>query len=83
VWVLDSAYDYSRAEIAAALDKLLLSDAFEVDRRDEAHIALRAYGAGRADFADYLIGAMAKACGCSRTVTLDRRLRGASGFEVL
>ena len=45
--------------------------------------ALEAYRAGRADFADYLIGAMHHEGGCGKTVTFDRRLRARKLFQVL
>ena len=45
--------------------------------------ACEAYRTGRADFADYLIGAVNRHAGCSETVTFDRRLKGASGFRLL
>ena len=55
----------------------------EVIDRDRFREALEAYRTGRADFADYLIGATNRAAGCDETVTFDRRLRGAAGFRNL
>jgi predicted nucleic-acid-binding protein len=81
VWVLETAYGHDREAIAPVLDRILLSDGFEVERRDEVGAALRAYGAGRGDFADYLIGHVNAARGCARTLTFDRVLHGIAGFE--
>jgi predicted nucleic-acid-binding protein len=80
-WVLETAYDHEREAIAGLLDRILLSEGFEVERRDEVSAALRAYGAGQGDFADYLIGEVNAAHGCTRTLTFDRSLHGAAGFE--
>jgi predicted nucleic-acid-binding protein len=81
VWVLETAYDHEREAVADVLDRILLSDRFEVERRDEVAAALRAYGAARGDFADYLIGHVNAARGCARTLTFHRALHGTAGFE--
>jgi predicted nucleic-acid-binding protein len=81
VWVLETAYGHDREAIADVLDRILLSDGFVVEGRDEVSAALRAYGAGRGDFADYLIGHVNTARGCARTLTFDRALHGTAGFE--
>lgn len=82
VWVLETAYGHEREAIAGVLDRILLSEGFEVERRDEVSAALRAYAAGRGDFADYLIGHVNAIHGCARTLTFDRALHGTAGFEV-
>ena len=40
VWVLGTAYSYSRAEIARALEQIFATAQFEVERLDEARQAL-------------------------------------------
>ena len=45
--------------------------------------ALQRYRRGRADFADCLIAASAKAAGCSRTVTFDRIASRDAGMELI
>jgi predicted nucleic-acid-binding protein len=74
VRVLETAYGHDREAIADVLDRILLSDGFEVERRDEVSAALRAYGVGRGGFADYPIGDVNTAHGCARTLTFDRVL---------
>ncbi|MGH7474666.1 MAG: PIN domain-containing protein [Longimicrobiales bacterium] len=83
VWVLDSAYDYSRAEIARALEGVLATALFEVEAEERLWIALADYREKRGDFADYVIGRTAAAAGCTRTMTLDRTLVGDPLFEVV
>jgi predicted nucleic-acid-binding protein len=45
--------------------------------------SLDEYRAGRADFADYLIGWQNRKAGCSETVTFDGKLGRAAGFAIL
>ena len=83
VWVLRDAYDTPKAQILDVLDRILGTQQFDIIDRDRIREALEAYRTGRADFADYLIGAANRAAGCDETVTFDRRLRGAAGFRTL
>jgi predicted nucleic-acid-binding protein len=82
-WVLREAYDQSKADLLRTLDLILATRQFEIGDKDLVREAVEAFRAGRADFADYVIGAMAGRSGCDETVTFDRRLRGAAGFRVL
>jgi predicted nucleic-acid-binding protein len=81
-WIL-RGYDYSRAEIAEALEKLLATPLFEIQDRELVRRALREYRTGRGDFADYLIGWQNRQAGCSDTVTFDGKLGRTPGFAVL
>jgi predicted nucleic-acid-binding protein len=45
--------------------------------------ALRDLETGSGDFADYLIGHLAREAGCTETVTFDRRLEDSPLFSVL
>jgi predicted nucleic-acid-binding protein len=83
VWVLRGAYDESKAAILKTLDLILATKQFDIGDKDLVRDALEAYRHGRADFADYLIGASHGRAGCDETVTFDRRLRGARGFRLL
>jgi predicted nucleic-acid-binding protein len=83
VWVLESGYEYPKAVVADALEKLLLTQQFELEARDQVWRGLRRYRVGKGDFADYLIGERNLADGCARTSTFDRALRNEEGFEVL
>ena len=65
-WAL-RGYDFSRADIAAALEKLLATPLFEIQDRDLVRRALLEYRAGRAEFSDYLIWWQNRQAGCSTT----------------
>ena len=81
--VLDSAYGYSRLEIADALERIFETAQFEIQHAAEARQALQDFRATKADFADALIGRINRALGAQRTATFDRALRGLDAFSVL
>ena len=83
VWVLRSAYGYAREEIATALDHILSTAEFEVERPDEARQALRDFASTKADFSDALIGRINRSLGATETVTFDRSLKGLDTFRLL
>lgn len=84
VWVLETAYDYGRREIADALEKLLLTAQFEFEDKDSLWAALAEYKArSKGDFSDYLISRKNHKSGCNHTATFDRDLKDAPGFQWL
>lgn len=82
-WVLESAYGCTKKEIAGALEKILMTRQFEIESKDILHHALNDYSSGRGDLADYLIGRINQAEGCSTTLTFDRELKNSVIFRVL
>lgn len=82
-WVLRGAYRVSQPDLIVTLDRILGTTQFVVGDKDIVRRALEAYRTGRADFADYVIGAFHLDAGCRRTVTFDRRLRGHAAFQVI
>ena len=82
-WVLRDAYRVSKVDLILTFDRILGTAQFVVGDKDVIRLALDAYRSGRADFADYVIGALHLEAGCQRTVTFDRRLRGHAAFQVL
>lgn len=83
VWVLDAGYGFSRAEIAAALDRILATAQFEIEGKDLVLAALDDFRRSGADFSDCLIGRRNRAAGAAETVTFDRSLKGLPGFRLL
>ncbi|MEJ2189402.1 MAG: type II toxin-antitoxin system VapC family toxin [Acidobacteriota bacterium] len=81
VWVLSSAYRFSRAEISAALSGLLRAKSVTFASTDRLARALDAYAKGKGDFADYLIREQARAAGAETVATFDRALHRESGFS--
>lgn len=83
VWVLSSAKKMDRRAVARAIGGLLDLDVLVVERAETVASAIRLFGSGQADFADCLIACSAKAAGCSRTLTFDRRAARDAGMELI
>ena len=84
VWVLrGKPYQFSREEISSTVEALLQCSVFELENRSLVYQALHRFKQGRADFSDYIIGAIAQQSGCRITTTLDQKLIGEKGFDVL
>ena len=70
-WVLTSCYGLTGEQVALALEAILRTKQLVVERGDQVMRALRAYGEGKADFADCVIERCASSAGCSQTMTFD------------
>lgn len=84
VWVLrGKPYQYSKQEILSTLEAMLQSPVFEFENRALVYQALQRTKRGKADFSDYLIGAICQQAGCERIATFDRKLKMESGFDLI
>ncbi|MEO0348833.1 MAG: type II toxin-antitoxin system VapC family toxin [Cyanobacteria bacterium P01_A01_bin.15] len=84
VWVLRGAsYRFQKEEIIQVLEAMFHSDAFEFENRSTVDQALQRYKQGKADFSDYLIGAVSRQAGCTETASFDGKLKGEKGFWCL
>ena len=84
VWVLRGVnYGFRKDEIASILEVMLHSAAFEFENRSTVAQALQRYKQGKADFSDYLIGAVSRQAGCTETWSFDSKLKGERGFQCL
>lgn len=83
VWVLESAYERSRAAIAAALEQIARTGDVTLEHADYVRAAVAAYKTTSADFADALVGRINEAAGCEHTATFDRGLKRLPQFRVL
>jgi predicted nucleic-acid-binding protein len=84
VWVLRGRpYQFGKDEIITTLEMMVQSSGFEFENRSVVYQALQRTKQGRADFSDYLLGAIARQIGCTETVTFDQKLRGEQGFHCL
>lgn len=83
VWVLSKAYQYSRSEIAAALEGLLAAVELEVEDADALGAVLRLYGEDGYDFADVMIRQIGLTRGALHMVTFDARLARLDSVELL
>ncbi|MGL6342843.1 MAG: PIN domain-containing protein [Waterburya sp.] len=84
VWVLSGKpYQYSKSEILKVLELILQSSKFEFANRTIIYQAIKLTQTGKANFADYLIGATHRNYDCSQTVTFDHKLKGEKWYQVL
>jgi len=83
VWVLETGYGFTRAEIGVTLEKVLATAQFEIEGKDLAWAALDDFRSSAADFSDCLVGRRNRAAGAAETVTFDKGLRGLEGFRLL
>ncbi|MFN5349804.1 MAG: PIN domain-containing protein [Polaromonas sp.] len=70
-WVLTSCYELTGAQVVQALEAILRTKQFLVERADQVMRALRVFSEGKADFADCLIERSAASAGCTQTMTFD------------
>jgi predicted nucleic-acid-binding protein len=73
VWVSESAYRATRAEVAEIVRRLLSIRQLVVENAETAWKALRAFEGSRSDFADCVIHHTAVVAGCDRVVTFDKQ----------
>jgi len=83
VWVLRTAYGYSRQQVALALRQLLVTDCFAVERHDLAWKAYYDYDGGNTDYADCIVARTNREHGAEPTFTFDRKAAGGEGFRIL
>lgn len=83
VWVLESCYGSSRADIAAVLERLLRVKRLKIQDAETAWRALRQFVAGKADFSDCLIERFGYAHDCSHTATFDKNAAKFAGMQLL
>lgn len=83
LWILSSAYELRRGQLAEALEGLLGTKEIRVEAAETVWMALRVFRSSSVDFADCLIERVAFAAGCERTVTFDRRAARGAGMSRL
>ena len=83
VWVLETAFRYTKDELIIVLEKVLLTKQFEVEHRGAAWVALQDYKKSKADFSDCLLGKLNRQAGCDETATSDKATTDLNGFTVL
>ncbi|OGT00975.1 MAG: twitching motility protein PilT [Gallionellales bacterium RIFCSPLOWO2_12_FULL_59_22] len=83
VWVLESCYGSSRADIAAVLERLLRVKQLKIQDAETAWRALRLFLSCKADFSDCLIERLGHANGCLHTATFDKVAAKSAGMKLL
>jgi predicted nucleic-acid-binding protein len=71
-WVMGGKMQARKTAVCNALDRLLMFDTVIVEQAGAVAAAVRQFRTTRADFADCLIAASARAAGCSKTMTFDQ-----------
>jgi predicted nucleic-acid-binding protein len=82
-WVLRGGPKFPRATVADALTRLIDLEGVVVEDDLEVREALAGFGAGAADFADYLVRSTARAAGAVPLLTFDTKLAGEPDVELL
>jgi predicted nucleic-acid-binding protein len=83
VWVLETAYEYLREEIAPVLEKILRARQFHIHEPHVIWQALRGYKQKGADFADHYILSLNANHNCEHTATFDKKAARLIGFKLL
>lgn len=83
VWVLERAYGYQRADIAAALDGLLSAIELVIEAADEVGVAVDRYRNDGFGFADLMIAAATRRADATELVTFDRKAARLPGVRLL
>jgi|SRR5579872_2244496 len=73
VWVLESAYEYSRDDIAKVIEKILRTRQFQIHEPEFMWSSLQKYKEKIADFSDCYIASINAQAGCKHTVTFDKK----------
>ena len=81
VWVMQSCYAASKAEIVAILETLLRTRELVIENAGNTAQAVQRYAASKADFADCLIEGTARAAGCLHTVSFDKNAVRSAGMQ--
>ena len=82
-WVLETAYGYSRDDIASVLGQILQTRQFVFENKDLMRLTFMDYQQDKADFSDYLIGRTGNHSGCTETLTFDAALKDKRLFRLL
>lgn len=80
-WVLQSAYKISKEERIAALQGIMATSVFAIERMEACLKALRLYEKGSGDYSDYLIQQIARQEGYPTVLTFDKNAQKSDGFQ--
>jgi predicted nucleic-acid-binding protein len=83
MWVLSSAYDYSRKEIVDAFDGLLSLPLFLLENHSCIATLCRKANTTEAELSDLLIGIIARESGCATTMTFDKKASRSEFFMLI
>ncbi len=83
IWVLESVYEISRAEILDAIGDLLLMPIFKFDQQPTIQQLIQSAKGNKYDLSDLLITHSAKINGCEAVLTFDKKASKFNLFELV
>jgi len=83
IWVLESAYDKSRADVLDAIQDMRRMTVLEFEKDEVVERVLTDGRNSKADLADILIAHSAQSCGCDAGITFDKGAAKLSFFSLL
>lgn len=83
VWVFRSAYKFSKDTVIQVLNSLFSAAELDIERSDLARAALKDYERNSADYADCLLGVIARDSGIQEVITFDRKASKVPCFRLL
>ena len=83
IWVLESAYEKSRAEVLDAIQDMRRMSVFEFEKDEAIERVLTDGRRCKADMADILIAHSARSCGCDGGITFDKNAAKLAFFSFL
>jgi len=73
VWVMSKVLGFSKTRVVTLLEDLLDQDDLVIVPESAVRKAAQGWAAGKAEFADYLIGELNAQAGCRTTLTFDTK----------
>lgn len=83
VWVLESAYEYSRDDISNVIEKILRTRQFHIHEPELMWSSLQKYKEKTADFSDCYIAYSNYQAGCESTITFDKKVSRLKNMQLL
>lgn len=83
VWVLSTVYSIKKEKLIDIIDHILRGDCFFVESTEAVWFALIEYQQSDADFADCLIGTVARSYGYLHVATFDKDASKTQCFELI
>lgn len=83
IWVLETAYDYPKKNIADVLEKILKTRQFKIHHPETLWQALRDYRHETIDFSDSYIAHLNFVNECDYTITFDKKAARLKYFKLL
>ena len=77
------SFELARSHVAQALDGIIRTKRFEIEKADQVIRALRAFKDGKSDFAACLIERSVDSAGCEKNITFDVNASKHAGMTLI